>query len=580
MNGYSFFASICPEVRTGLAHATVLHYLAQGYLGLIIEAQGDTPVKRLSTFLDGDQELMPAALDGFKRSLDRRDLPNEREILHLDTKGRTFFIREACIAGMDELQREGLNPARRLRDDLLAKTVAFHYTMPENDREWFIEAVRHRPPVVADVIVQHLKMVVKARKDHLSSAYALAHDEEFAAVARIAIEPLLTAFPERARKKQVIGILDDLLKAALHYLDDKRLKRIISKKLSLPNLDKAQRGYWLAAGLVVAPHEYQAILSGYVGNRRARIQHLAAFFNDRFDPWILREGMQESSLAYLIRIFAPTCSPDRPRGMHLVSSAMQTAEFVRALINRLGGTPTIATGREIRKLLADHSLTKWHSTLRHAEHTQRLSFREASFRHPTIIEVCETLRNRGPANAADLAALTAEHLRELAQEIRHGNTDQYKQFWNIDKYAKPTKPRVEDACRDTLLERLRDRLKKLGVDAQPEGHYADNKRADIRVAYTAPDLMMAVPVEVKRDSHPDLWQAISNQLTDLYTRDPQSRGRGIFLVFWFGGKAMPAPPSGYRPTSAAELEAQLLAFRPYDKQELISVCVIDCSRRP
>lgn len=575
-----YFRKNLPQVRTGQAHPAVLHDLARGYLGLLIEAQGDTPLERISTFLDDNQELIQAALEGFKRSLERRDLPSVEQIFASDVKGRTFLIRTPCIAGMEELQRESADPARRLKDDVLAKLIAFHFTFPGNDREWFKEAVRHRPSVVADVLVHHLRAVTKGKKDHMAGAYALAHDDEFAAVARIAIEPLLGIFPERAREKQVSGILDDLLKAALRYLDDKHLKRIIQKKLSLPNLDHTQRVYWLAAGLVVAPNDFEAALTSFIGKSRARVSHLAAFFSDRFDRWIVREGMRESSLAYLICMFAPLCSPERPRGAHWVSPAMHTADFVRALVDRLGGTPTVAADIEIKKLLADKTLSAWHSTLRHAEHTQRVSFREATFRHPNLTEACQTLENGAPANAADLAALTADHLRELALELRHGNTDQYKQFWNVDKHARPTKPRPEDNCRDTLLERLRDRLRRLGIDAQPEGHYADDKRADVRVSYTTASTAVAIPVEIKRDSHQDLWKAMADQLTDLYTRDPQSKGRGIFVVFWFGGdKRTPAPPSGKRPTTAVELEAQLIALRQREKQELISVRVIDCSRK-
>jgi hypothetical protein len=232
------------------------------------------------------------------------------------------------------------------------------------------------------------------------------------------------------------------------------MKQIINEKLALLKLDATQHIYWLAAGLVVAPSDYETALSTFVGKRRARVQSLAAFFSDRFDRWIVREDMHESSLAYLVRMFASICSPERPRGTHWVSPAMHTAEFVNALVNRLGGTPTPAAEEEIKKLLADSSLEKWHRTLRHAQHAQRVSYREATFRHPTIFETCQTLENRAPTNAADLMALTIDCLRELALETRHGNSDQYKNFWNLDWHARPYKPRPEDACRDTLLERL------------------------------------------------------------------------------------------------------------------------------
>jgi len=388
---------------------------------------------------------------------------------------------------------------------------------------------------------------------------------------------LLRVFPARAQKKQVSEILGKLLKSALRYLHDSEIKGIIDEKLAIPKLDVTQRIYWLAAGLVVAPRDYETVARAFVGKNRARIQCLAAFFIDRSDRRILREGTHESSRAYLVRMFAPVCSPERLRGASLVTPAMHTSEFVHSLVSQLGGSPTAAADEEIKKLLADRSLTKWYGTLRHAQHTQRISYREATFRHPTVSETCQTLKGRAPANAADLAALTTEHLHELAMDIRHGNTDQYKQFWNVDEYARPTKARPEDACRDTLLERLRDRFQKIGVDAQPEGHYADDKRADIRVSYTAPNLSMAIPIEIKLDLHRNLWKAMSDQLVDLYTRDPASKGRGIFLVFWFGGKGMRAPPKSNKPTTAAELETQLLAMRSEKQREMISVCVIDCS---
>ena len=573
----SYFRSHLSKIRTGEAHPKVLHDLAAAYFGRLIEAHGETEVERLSNFLDNDADLISAALHGFRCSLDRPDLPTVREILELDTKGRMHFIGPACLAGMTELFRADPRLALGLSDEVLGRAVAFRYTSLSNDQEWFEVLAEARPAVVANVLVDHAMMLLKARKDYIGGIHPLAHSDEYAGVARLAVAPLLRAYPTRGTRKQATGVLDDLLKAALRYLDDSELKRLIDEKLAIPKMDVAQRVYWLAAGLVLAPGEYQSALAAFVGKGAARIQILASFFCDRFDRWIMRDTMHESSLAYLVRVFAPVCSPSRPQGAHWVSPAMQTAEFVQALLNRLGGTPTPAAEEEIRKLLNEPSISAWHRSLQHALHTQRVSYRETTFGHPTVAQACDTLENRDPANAADLAALVSEQLRELAFEIRNGNTDQYKQFWNVDPHARPKKPRPEDACRDTLLERLKDRLRPLGIEAVPEGHYADDKRADIRVSHVRPGLSMAIPIEVKRDSHPDLWTAMSDQLIDLYTREPESKGRGIFLAFWFGGRGMPAPPIGSRPTSAAELEAQLLGIRPPDKRELISVCVFDCA---
>lgn len=572
-----YFRRHLPQIRTGEAHPKVLHDLAFAYFGRLIEAQGETELERLSNFLDDDTDLISAALNGFRRSLERPDLPTVHEILKLDTRGRMHLIRQACLAGVTELYRADPSHVLGLGDEVLSKTVAFRYTYLSNDQDWFKTLLEARPAVVANVLIEHATMLLKAKKDQIGGIYPLAHNEEYASVARLAVVPLLRAYPTRATKKQASGVLDDLLKAALRYLNDDEVKRLVDEKLAIPKMDAAQRVYWLAAGLVIASGEYEGALATFVGKRPDRIQSLASFFSDQFDRWVIRDAMHETSLAYLVHMFAPLCSPDRPQGAHWVSPAMHTAEFVKTLVNQLGGTPTAAAEEAIKKLLNDPSLSAWHRTLRHALHTQRVSYRETTFGHPTVTQVCETLGNRGPANAADLAALVSEHLRELASEIRHGNTDQYKQFWNVDGHACPTNARPEDACRDTLLERLKDRLRSLGIEAVPEGHYADDKRADIRVSHTAPKLSMAIPIEVKRDSHPDLWTAMSDQLIDLYTREPESKGRGIFLAFWFGGDGMPRPPTGSKPTSAAQFEAELLAIRPRDKRELISVCVVDCA---
>ena len=114
----------------------------------------------------------------------------------------------------------------------------------------------------------------------------------------------------------------------------------------------------------------------------------------------------------------------------------------------------------------------------------------------------------------------------------------------------------------------------LGIDAQREGSYADDKRADIRVSYCD----FNVPVEIKKSTHRDLWRAIREQLITQYTRDPDTDGYGIYLVFWFGAEGCQMPPSGKRPTSAHELQERLLDTLSPDEKFKISICVIDVSK--
>ena len=228
----------------------------------------------------------------------------------------------------------------------------------------------------------------------------------------------------------------------------------------------------------------------------------------------------------------------------------------------------------MNRLLAELALSRWHDVLSQAQDAQRVTRRDASYSHPTIDQVCQTLNGGKPANAADLAALVMDQLDEIARKIRGGPTSDWRQYWNVDQYNRPTCEKPEDACRDNLLSDLQNRLEQLDIDAQPEGQYANDKRSDIRVYFGGSN----VPVEIKKNIHRDLWSALRNQLIAQYTIDPNTDGYGIYLVFWFGKDRTPPPPSGTRPTNAEELKKRLEATLSPDEARKISVCVIDVSR--
>ena len=172
--------------------------------------------------------------------------------------------------------------------------------------------------------------------------------------------------------------------------------------------------------------------------------------------------------------------------------------------------------------------------------------------------------------------MTVDLLEEISRNIRDGNTNDWRQYWNQDSNRRPSSPKHEDDCRDALLSDLQQRMNRLGIDAAREGHYAESKRADIQVSHGG----FNVPVEIKKSSHRDLWSAIRNQLIAKYTRDPGTAGYGIYLVFWLGNEPKPCqmPESGPRPKSAAALEERLHDTLSPEEARLISVRVIDVAR--
>lgn len=565
------------ELREGRAYPNLLHYLTTVYFGYFVDSEGDTPMERLRNFLGHDEDLMQAAYEGLRRSLERDDIPKVTDIIRLYIEDRTYLLCRPILAGLEEITRTSPSHVLQLTDEQICQALAFRLTEGTGeDPDWYKSLLASRPDLVAEVMITYVTAALRSNKQHITGLYALAYIEAYRSVARLASLLLLKAFPVRSTNQQLIS-LDELLKAALRYADRQELLALIEKKLNLRSMNVAQRVRWLAAGLIVAPEKYLEPLTDFIKGQEKRVQHLADFLADRHDQWSPLDNLPVSALGLLVRLIGGFFAPYTLEGGGWVSPAMNAADFVTRLISRLGSQPGREVTDMLNALLADSGLRRWQTALHRAQFEQRAVRREASYRHPDIHQVSETLNNRSPANAGDLAALTMDVLQEQAHRIRNGNTDDYRQFWNEGPRRQLETLKHEDACRDALLSDLQQRLVPLEIDAQPEGHYADDKRADIRVAFGGTD-GFEVPIEIKKNSHTNLWRAIHDQLIAKYTRDPHAHGFGIYLVFWFGsGKTQP-PPSGPRPRTADELEERLRATLSADESRKISVCVINVAK--
>jgi len=565
-------------ISNGSAHAKILHDLAQAYLGLYYDIKGETPHERLTAFLGGDIGLIEAAYEGFRRSLTRSDLPSVAEIVDLEVKGRMYYIRQACLVGMEEFYNSDPVNALRIDDAVLTKLLAFQFTYFSNkEPAWFDALVKERPTLVAEVLISYAVPMLRKGKEHVNGIYPLAYDDSWTDVARAALPRLLVGFPLRARKKQLDNSLDPLLKGALRHLKRDALTAILADRLGQGSMDVAQRVYWLGCGLMIDPEVYESKLARHVGASKVRRGYLGSFLYHRERHYSAEVSLTESTLALLIELLAPGSPNERMDGW--VSPAMQRADEVRRFIDMLGGNPSEAATRALERLVELRSLGEWHNNLRGALHAQRIARRKASFRHLDAAKVCRTLANLQPASAGDLAALVFDHLRDIARKTRDGSTDDYRRYWSHGASNRMLeRPKPENDCRDILLSDLNERLGRLGIDAQRESSYADNKRADIKVTYGGSD-GFNIPIEIKKDSHDDLWRSIRGQLIDQYVRDPATDGHGIYLVFWFGEKGMPPPLDGKKPRNAHELESRLRQTLAEEEQHRILICVFDCSLR-
>ncbi len=553
-------------LRENRCKPAILHQLAKVYFGRFIDIGGKTPRDRFQNILGDDESLIEAVLVGLLESVHRDDIPDAAEIIGLATQNRSHYLALPFLVGLEKIPK---NEHFRLTGKQMSQALAFHYTMPVDQKpDWYKRLLRSHPDVVSDVFIRYAHSQVHGRPP-TRFLYELAFDQDHVAVARLAAMPLLEKFPVRCTKSQLPD-LSDLLWAALLHCEQEPFLELVDRKLSYSSMNVAQRVYWLVAGLFASPISYCEKLESYIAGNKRRTGNLAKLVVETGKasfPQALIERLDVAALQLLIRLLGAFFGP----------RSIGVPDQVRNFIDQLASRASEDAAEALHDLTTDDHLQSWSAHLTDAAYRQDLVQREADFRlhHCDIDQVLATLDNLKPANAADLAALTFEYLREIASRIRDGNTSDWRQYWNLDQ-KRPEHPRHEDLCRDTLLSDLETRMNSLNIEAQPEGRYADDKRSDIRVSYG----YFNVPVEIKKSNHTKLWSAINKQLIPKYVRDPGTEGYGIYLVFWFGREFCQAPPSGLRPRNATELEKRLLATLSEDKKRKIKVCVIDVAKPP
>jgi hypothetical protein len=566
-----FFRDTLPSFKTEMPHLNALVAVGNAYLASTWDAEGDTPRERLLNLLNQNDDWVEQALNGLRQCLRRNDLPSAQDILDLHAKQRCYNLAAPCLAAMALRQDEDPVTALALPDNVLETVVAFRLTNDYgSDPEWFKELLKARPKTVASVALPFIKVEVAKKRGYVPVLHNIAHDPDYVALASLIVPELIRGFPAPAHKKQ-LDTLCQLIVTALLRLDEDTVLTLVAKKLSSQTLDVAQHVYWLGAGLQLAPSVYLEQTRQYVGKSQLRGTHLADLLralrekrNDARPDWPV------AVLDYLIQLLGPRTSPRVwGSGAHWVSPAMELSEFVQGLIMTLAGLPDDDATHALTSLLTDTRLTGWENTLRRAAFDQQVIRRKANFQPASVSRVFNTLANLNPANAADLWALTQDHLQQLIRRIRDDSTNDYKQYWA------DSKPKLENDCRDALLSDLKLRLEPLAITAEREVSYVDDKRADIKVSAEG----YSIPIEVKCEWRPELWSAVEAQLIAKYTRDPACDGFGIYLVIWFGGTRQTSTPldGGARPKSPAELRERLTTMIPEVHQHKIVVLVLDCS---
>ena len=560
----------------------LLHKAAKAYLGIDGRFAGRTPRERLTDLAGSSLEFRDAVLAEMECTIRREDLPDCDDVVRLFDERRVDLLALPLAAGLHSLEQSGRLSIGDLNKDQIRLAVTILYTLPQQfvdpaskdgtgvyRPEWFRALLREDPALVADVLCRTAARKLETGVQQVTELHELWHAEDHGEVAELVALPLLREFPQVDTDAALLALCW-LLHAALAGHDWTELGRLVEERLEQGGHLPGERSCWLVAGYLVDPERWRDKL-GSLTEDETNLEWLGTFLaTGRVRRDDLFRRLRPRDVEPLV---VASGAASRREGL-----PEQAYWAVCDLISTLGNNPGAAATEALEALGNAADAKPWLPAIADAGERQAGKRREQEYRHCDIGEVVRTLDNRSPANAGDLAALVFDELVELSRRIRHGSTSDWRQHWNVDANNRPDHPKPEDACRDALLSDLQERLAPLGVDAQPEGVYAEDNRADIRVSFGG----FNVPVEIKRSCHRDVWTAVQDQLIAKYTRDPGAAGFGIYLVLWFGDiqACRPTKCGDWRPTTADDVKGRLEQSLSDRERGLISICVVDVSVPP
>ena len=209
---------------------------------------------------------------------------------------------------------------------------------------------------------------------------------------------------------------------------------------------------------------------------------------------------------------------------------------------------------------------------------QRKARRDDEYVAPSVRDLESAMHDGIPDSIDAMRAYLLDQLESLQKRIRASNTNTWQAFWVDDNPRDDNyrNPRPENFCRDRLVEYLGG-LMLPAIQIEPEARMPEDKRTDFVLSRDE----FRLPIEIKGQWQPKVWDAASKQLDALYAWEWRAAGRGVYIVFWFGAvpnKNLPGHPEGFaRPDRPEELRRMLTERIPELRRSQLDVFVMDVS---
>lgn len=556
-------------LKTG-ANVVNLDFAANKYFKAV--SNGLDPFVKLKQDLNG--EISDAIFQGFQTLLHKDTPHSPSQIAHLRHEDKRYFEAYPVLAAADIMATKSRANFLSLPDANLQSALAYHwiYLLGSQDRTWPKLLARHRPEIVRTVLAEIWRTQLDdGKKDRLDAAFLDRAEDVFAPCILTESSVLLSERPNLPPR-----ILQDFLISILRYGDPKVLRAVYGDALSNNSIRGEARVLWLATATLLDPRAHRDQLERKMASKARFVWSAYAILTAGAQTLMSGDkSIPELHVAVSIlgRHFnnIPMSIGEREGWLRADEDAART---IRELIQRLAGLPDRDAGEALIDLLAQKELHEWHDNLRHARVEFERNYRDTQYTFSTASDIGALLYNGPPANLRDLKALALDIFEDLANQIRGGNDNKWRSFWNHAAYGKLGRPKIENHCRDALIPWMLPYLQPRGITIEPEASAADEKRVDIRLTHAS---VGTLPVELKRNDNAELWTAMSVQLPQ-YTNDASTGGYAIYLALWFGkdGNRCTSSPAGVaKPSTSIELKASLEALVTEPK---VAVMVLDVSK--
>lgn len=548
----------------------ILAEAAECYLGQYSEFdRSEAPEARLREFL-GDT-LAEQALAGFIAVLGRSDLPTATEIAKSHSEGKVFVAERPMICGVAEMVRSGSPIDMIDRATLAAVLMAWHRALLFNSESQInigpaLETALFTSEIETE---EHFRASIEpqlaCRKAHPEELYRLTHEAPWAAMAGRLTAEWLRTFPALPAHTQ-----SELMSCALESSSPDTLRTLIADSRATVHPNYESMLLWLLADYVVD-----------FDNSRSYLEQAAADDPDFF--WLIRDRVgpkrgdivprfSVAQLVYIVEAFGSHWPKvERPTGTTSGdTNRWDATEFIERVIYAIANTPSPEATEALQSLI-NGPAPSYGDTVRHALALQRKGRRDNEYIAPTVEQFQAVMTKTLPETVDDMRAYFADRIETVQERMQGSNTDMWEAYWQ------DTQPKGENYCRNRLIEHISGQLPP-SIRFEPEMHMPRQKRADIAAIRNS----VGLPIEIKGQWHRSVWSAPIDQLDAKYTRDWHAKGRGAYIVLWFGNvpkkQLTKHPEDQDQPTTPQALRQMLVDRMPEARRSLIDVFVIDVTR--